>query len=1737
MPAHVLIVDDHKATREGVRSLLSSRPEWQICGEAEDGLDAIDKAKTLRPDIVLMDISMPRMDGLDASRVIRREVPESKIVLVSQNDAAVVSRQAQEIDAAAFVLKSKLAQDLLPTLDRIAGRENATKAASPQTSSPLPSSDESDWLGGTGGVLGQLIRRHDWSRTPLGPIESWPQSLRTVVRVLLTSRFAMWMSWGPELTFLYNDDYARMTLGKKHPWALGRPSREVWKEIWDDIGPRIQKVLESEKATWDEALLLFLERSGYREETYHTFSYSPLSGDDGKVAGHLCVVTEETDRVIGERRQKTLRSLAGELSKTITEEDVIACVTRGLSDNQKDLPFTLIYLLAEDGNEARLACRTGVPKDHPAAPDTIPLNERDQPWPISELVNGKESVVVENLAERFGSFSSGFWDKPPSRALLLPITSPGQDKPAGVIVTALNPYRPVDVSYFGFINLVAGQVAASIANARAYEAERKRAEALAEIDRAKTAFFSNVSHEFRTPLTLMLGPLQDLLSRSQTHLSPTAKEQLDLVSRNGARLLRLVNTLLDFSRIEAGRVQAVYQATDLAGFTSELASVFRSATDKAGLRLIVDCRDLGEPVYVDRDMWEKIVLNLISNAFKFTFEGEIVVSVHRVENMAELRVRDTGVGIPAEAMPKLFERFNRIPNARSRTHEGSGIGLALVHELVKLHTGTIRAESSPGKGTTFIVRVPLGQDHLAASQMGGSRSSSSTAVGAKPFVEEAMRWLPDTSGEGDEVFSVADELLPIPAPSVSGAASRPRILVADDNSDMRQYLARLLAEHYEVETVADGQAATVAAHERRPDLIVSDVMMPILDGFELLRALRAEEETRRIPVILLSARAGEEARVEGLKAGADDYLIKPFSARELLARVSARLEIARLQRAGEERVAADLRAMTRLQELANRCMQSGYEFQKCLDEIVVTAVDLTGAEKGTLQLLDPGSGMLTLSAHRGFDQPFLEFFACVADRHSACGAAMASSDRVVVEDVARSDIFAGKPSLDVLREAGVRAVQSTPLMSSTGQLLGMISTHFPQPHQPAERELRLMDLLARQAADYLERKQSEEALRRRTEQFETLLNEAPLGVYLVDADLRIRAANPRALQVFGSADSVIGRDFNDWIHQRWHQERADEIIERFRHTLESGEPHIEAEWNQERLDLGIRQFYEWQTHRIPLPEGGYGVVCYFHDISAQVHAREAIAESEKWLRLATKAAELGIWHWYPEGDRSTWDNDRMYEIFGRTREDGPFSETEFTSKIVHPDDRDALHRSLLATLQSGARLFAEARIYRKDGACRWVEFTGQLERRNDGSTLCILGTVLDITERKQAEERERQMTAEARAATAKFRAVFEQTPVFAGIIKVDGTVMDANQLCLQACGYRAEEVLGKPFWETGWWRLSQEVQSKIRAATLQAAQGTPYRETLTYHWADGTERLVDFALHPIVDSQGQILFLHPTGVDITDLKRAEENYRRLAETLDAEVRLRTSELEQRNVDVIRQSEQLRDLSSRLLRTQDEERRRIARELHDSAGQLLTALAITLTRITQNAGSSAAPLAKDADDSQRLVQQLTQEIRTMSYLLHPPLLDEAGLADAVTWYTQGLMERSGLNITLEVAKDFGRLPRDMELVMFRVVQECLTNIHRHSGSKSALIRILRERESIVLSISDEGQGISPERLSQIQSQGSGVGITGMRERVRQFGGQMHLESDRSGTRVSVKFPHLELEDAAAENNLQAVPAAE
>jgi PAS domain S-box-containing protein len=706
-----------------------------------------------------------------------------------------------------------------------------------------------------------------------------------------------------------------------------------------------------------------------------------------------------------------------------------------------------------------------------------------------------------------------------------------------------------------------------ITEKKAHEREiARQREELAELDELKTQFFANISHEFRTPLTLMMGPLEDAMASSEK-LSASNRERMELAHRNSLRLLKLVNTLLDFSRIEAGRVHASYEPTDLATFTAGLASVFRSAIERAGLRLLINCPQMVEPVYLDREMWEKIVFNLLSNAFKFTLEGEIEVSVRSANGLVELAVRDTGTGIPPQELPHLFQRFYRVKGAQGRTFEGSGIGLALVQELAQLHGGTVRVESELEHGSTFIVTVPIGKDHLPADRIGAQRTLTSTGLRGEAYVQEALRWLPESQSLSQDLQVATLPSSPGPLQTSIGEGERRScILLADDNADMREYLERLLSEQYEVVAVADGESALSSARERRPDLILSDIMMPRLNGIEVLRSVRAEESLKNIPVILLTARAGEESRIEGLASGADDYLVKPFSARELLARISSNLAIARIR--GE---AAEL-----------------------------------------------------------------------------------------------------------------------------------------------ERKLRL------------------------------------------DAELEVRA--------------------------------------------------------------------------------------------------------------------------------------------------------------------------------------------------------------------------------------------------------------------------------------------------------------------------------------------------------------------------------------------RTTELEERNGDVLRQSEQVRDLSWRLLRIQDDERRRIARDLHDSAGQTLAVLSMELAEFVQKAGVTAPELTTDAEMIQQTVQQLHREMRTASYLLHPPLLDEAGLSSALDWYVQGLMERSGLEISFTISEGFTRLPGDLELAVFRLVQECLTNIHRHSGSKTALIRIALEADLLTVSIEDQGKGMSPARLAEIQSHGSGVGIRGIRERLRQFKGQMDIESDSSGTRVLVTIPIPKTDVPHGQNDIEPVSEA-
>jgi signal transduction histidine kinase len=799
------------------------------------------------------------------------------------------------------------------------------------------------------GEMAALMRVHDWAATPLGPVAGWPESLRTAVRIVLGSRYPMFVWWGRELYSLHNDAYRPM-LGKKHPEALGQPAHRIWAEIWDVVGPLAARVMHRGQATFSERLLLLMERSGYLEETYFTFSYSPIPEGEG-IGGLFCAVVEDTAEVLGERRLRALRDLAATGGVVRSVDETGAAAIRTLAENPFDLPFALLYLLDKEGRQARLAGAAAVEPGHAAAPVVQPLADAPSPWPFAEVLARGERVEVDLRSSALPPLPGGPWAERAEAATVLPIPRAGLDQLDGFLVVGISPRRAYDDDYRAFVDLVAGSIATAVATSRAYQEERRRAQQLAELDLAKTAFFSNVSHEFRTPLTLTLGPLEDLLARPSGDLPGDVSEALTVAHRNGLRLLRLVNSLLDFSRIEAGRIDAWFEPTDLAGVTVELASVFRAAIERAGLRLVVETQSLPEPVYVDRSMWEKIVLNLLSNAFKFTLDGEIDVWVRPAASGAavELCVRDTGVGIPPEDLPHVFERFHRARTVRARTHEGTGIGLALVDQLVRLHGGSVAVESAVNRGTQFTVILPFGRAHLPAERVGAAPTSASTALGAGPYVAEALRWLPDGDAPPDSMTAAVPPGDDLPAG---------RIVVVDDNADMRDYLRRMLAPHWEVVTATDGEAALAAVRADPPDLVLSDVMMPRLDGFGLLRALRSDEATRDLPVILLSARAGEEAAIEGLAAGADDYLAKPFTARELIARIATNLKLARsrLEVAERERqVAAQLRRLAR----ASLAITSSLTTPELLRLVVEQARSILGAHQAVVEVVAaPGAERL-----------------------------------------------------------------------------------------------------------------------------------------------------------------------------------------------------------------------------------------------------------------------------------------------------------------------------------------------------------------------------------------------------------------------------------------------------------------------------------------------------------------------------------------------------------------------------------------------------------------------------------------------------------------------------------------------------------------------------------------------------------------------------------------------------------
>ena len=1155
----------------------------------------------------------------------------------------------------------------------------AKRSAKKQTikKAPLPAQD---WLVG-GGEMGQLIRVMDWSKTPLGPIDSWPQSLRTAVSICLASQFPMAIWWGASGTQIYNNGY-RPVLGGKHPASLAQSCFDCWREIWHVVGPLYDHVWSTGEPTWSEDLPLFMERHGYREETYFTFSYSAIHDESGAIGGVLVTCVETTERVIGERRLTMLRELGADLAAINTEDELFSAIRYRLETHAKDLPFALVYLWEADGKRARLTCAHGAAPGDAIAPIVIDLNSENEPWPAPQLLPTAAPVTVDDLSARFGAVPTGPWDKAARQAVIFSIAQQGQDRPAGFLIAGINPYRPVDTTYSGFVNLLAAQIAAALASARAHEEERKRAAALAELDRAKTAFFSNVSHEFRTPLTLMLGPLDDVLANSRGQLSAENRELLTFMRRNGQRLLKLVNTLLDFSRIESGRLRAVYEPTDLAAYTTELASVFRSAIQKAGMQLVINCPPLSEPVFVDRDMWEKIVLNLISNAFKYTLEGEIYISLRADKGFAVLSVRDTGTGIPEAELPNLFNRFHRVEEARGRTQEGTGIGLALVQELARLHGGTVGVESVHGEGSTFTVAIPLGKAHLPPERIGARPTMESTSLGASPFVEEALRWLPDARPEdGEELIGLEDDPHIRPHP-LTEDNTRAKIVLADDNADMRDYVRRLLMSDYEVIAIADGRQALKAVREHKPDLLLTDVMMPNLDGFGLLKALREDPEIASIPVIMLSARSGEESRIEGLKAGVDDYLIKPFTARELLARVGGALALARVRRETAKQLHENEQRLRQLTSLMPTAVYS------CDAEGRITffnrrAAELWEREPKLNDSEERYCGSFRILGADGSQIP-----------HSRGPMAMA--------------VKTGKPARNeeamIERTDGSRVVlrfNIDPLYDSNGRVCGAINVF----------------------EDVTDLKQAEQASLR----LAAIVESSEDAIISKNLNGIITSWNQGAERLFGyTADEVIGKSILLLIPPERHDEEFS-ILERIRR----GQRIEHYETIRQRKD-GRLLHISLTVSPIRDANGNIiGASKIARDITRRKHVELALRESEQRLRLATQTGKLGVWDWDIVTNRISW-SDSLYALHG-VGSDQFDGTVEGFAALVHPEDRERVSESIRRALDKDVPYEIEFRAVRPDGSVVWL-FTNATVLRDGDRPVRMLGATMDISERKRAEE-------------------------------------------------------------------------------------------------------------------------------------------------------------------------------------------------------------------------------------------------------------------------------------------------------------------------------------------------------------------------------------------------------------------
>jgi len=1293
-----------------------------------------------------------------------------------------------------------------------------------------------DFLSG-GGEMGKLIRSKDWSKTPLGSPHTWPQSLRTTVSLCIASNFPISITWGPQRVQIYNDGYWPIT-GDKHPTSMGQDFKECWISAWPVIGQAFEEASLGQ-TRFLENQRMFLDRYGYLEETFFTFSFSPILDESGTVGGLFHPVTELTQQTLAERRLNILRAVAENTVNAKTEEEASALILQCLKDFELDLPFVLLYFVTANGKEANLEGLAGLESDSPLAPAKINLEEQ-QPntWPFTEVINIGVAVTVQELSNTFGTFQCGPYPEPPKQALIFPVNLHGTSHRNYFLVVGVSSRRDLDEKYRVFYELLTASIANALTKARAQDEERKKAEALAELDKAKTVFFSNISHEFRTPLTLMLGSLEELLNKRTDEIAGADKVAIETAHRNAMRLLRLVNNLLDFSRIEAGKVHAQYQLTDLAKYTTDLASNFRSVVENAGLTFEVTTHAVLPPVYIDKEMWEKIVLNLLSNAFKYTLKGSIAVSLATDNNQVLLRVQDTGVGIPEAELPKMFQRFHRVQNVVGRTYEGTGIGLSLVSELVKLHGGKIAVQSKEAEGSVFTVSIPTGKLHLPVEHV-IEKEMDPTGVGftasvSDAFINEATTLIEQTvlSGEATESFETHTAVA--------------TVLVVDDNADMRAYISNLLKKQYRVVTASNGLEALHQIKNHSPQLIVSDIMMPVMDGIGLLKAVKDNIETQNIPVILLSARAGEESKIEGYETGADDYLVKPFSAKELLARVASQLKTSNARKQIQ-------------QQLQNIITQAPVAMCVLRGPTYIVEV----ANERVLELWGKTSEQI-------MNKPVFEAMPDAADQ----------GFEDILDNVYRTGIpfIANELPIDLIRK---------------GKLERAYLNFVYEPLYDADEKLSGIVVVATEITEQViaskKIEESEEKLAYRTALLEAHNHASVDGILLVDAKGKILSYNQQFIEIWNMPQKIVDAKDDDAALSFAMAQLVypQQFIDKVKYLYDNPTEAILDE-----LEFEDGKIVERNGYPVIGDDGAYYAWSWtFRDITERKKIEQDLINTKEQLELTFKNIPAGIYLINQNGEMvyvnekgaSVYGNfvpkDLLEikdlpsllkiadELFERFDEHGNYFEAQNSPAFI----------SLTTGLPSQAILLQINKITKERN---WYFIQGAPLLNAEGKVSTVLVTSTDITLQKISEQAIRQ-------SEENFRQLADLVPQILWTSKPDGILDYYNKRWYDYTGFE------KGYGDQSWIPILHPDDVELCFATWYASVKTGKSYHIEYRFKERTTGLYRWFLGkavPVRDTNGTITKWFGTCTDIHDQKTITENLEKL-------VAERTKALQRSNEDL------------------------------------------------------------------------------------------------------------------------------------------------------------------------------------------------------------------------------------------------